>query len=96
MNTVADNTTRFPDTLDAVQYQGIVESMPPPWHVFTDFLVISGARLGEAAALTDTDLDPDVARAESTGSGDPVQAAGCWLTRSARARSRYRRTCSAA
>ncbi|MEG8178961.1 hypothetical protein [Nocardia terpenica] len=32
--------------------------MPPAWQVFTDFLVISGARLAEEAALADTDLNP--------------------------------------
>ncbi|MFI5781252.1 hypothetical protein [Nocardia sp. NPDC051570] len=60
---MGDNTTRFPGALDTLQYQGIIEQMPPPWQVFTDLLVITGARLGEAAALADTDLDP------ATGAG---------------------------
>ncbi|KZM68402.1 site-specific integrase [Nocardia terpenica] len=45
--------------LRAEQYQRVVARMPSQWRVLTDFLVISGARLGEAAALADTDLDPD-------------------------------------
>ncbi|MBF6062639.1 tyrosine-type recombinase/integrase [Nocardia terpenica] len=45
--------------LDTLQYQSIVEQMAPPWQVFTDFLAITGARLGEAAALAEGDLDPD-------------------------------------
>ncbi|MFI5783433.1 hypothetical protein [Nocardia sp. NPDC051570] len=58
MNAMGDNTLRFPGALNTLQYQGITEQMPPPWRVLTDFLVISGARLGEAAALADTALDP--------------------------------------
>ncbi|QIS17177.1 hypothetical protein [Nocardia terpenica] len=57
---MGSNTTRFPGVLNSVQYQGITEQMPTPWRVVTDFLVIIGARLREAAALADTDLDPDL------------------------------------
>ncbi|WP_069165746.1 site-specific integrase [Nocardia altamirensis] len=68
--TMAQNTTRTSQRsrpavgplwqpLEVDQYRLVLEQIPPLWRALADHLVLSGARLGEVAALADTDIDPE-------------------------------------
>ncbi|WP_282775843.1 tyrosine-type recombinase/integrase [Nocardia sp. CC201C] len=49
---------RLERVLTPADYQAITAGIPQQWRPLTEFLAVTGVRLGEAAALTAPDIDP--------------------------------------
>ncbi|MBF6333246.1 site-specific integrase [Nocardia transvalensis] len=63
--------------LDRNQYQRLVAAMPSGWQVLADFLVLSGARLAEVAALSVDNIDLATGQCRITQRWRPIN--GGWI-----------------